>query len=175
MLRNIFRYIHMSWRQFTFSLQPNNVFLQFWQMFVSKRIWWTMPGLQLTLFAVEARGNFKGRFSCTHIYMEKVYVLFLLFFVIIRDTNLNITIGLTVQICILFLFGKKKTFFFLPGIHNLYFIFPLSTWDYRKCFILLFKANVYTFWVEQILSRLLFNMSNFKSLWHVPQAVHTVS
>ena len=37
-----------------------------------------MPGLQLTLFVVEARGNFKGRFSGTYIYMEKVNVLFVI-------------------------------------------------------------------------------------------------
>jgi hypothetical protein len=34
-----------------------------------------MPGFQLTFFAVETRGNFKGRLSSTHIYMEEVYVL----------------------------------------------------------------------------------------------------
>jgi len=36
---------------------------------------------------------------------------------------------------------------FLQGFHNLYFIFPLSTWDYRKYTLLILKANVSRLWI----------------------------
>ena len=47
--------------------------------------------------------------------MEKVYVFFLLNLVIIRNTNLNIAIGLTVQIRILFLFGGEEQNIIFPS------------------------------------------------------------
>ena len=109
MLRNIFRNIHVSWRQFTFSLQPDNVFLQFWQMFVSKRIWWTMLGLQLTLFAVEAKGNMKGRFSGTYVCMEKVYVHFL------STLSLSGTPTSTIQLDLLYKYVYYSCLEFLPA------------------------------------------------------------
>jgi hypothetical protein len=139
MLRSISRNIHASWRQFTFSLQPNNVFLQFWQMFVSKRIWWTTPGLQLTLSAVEARGNFKGRFSgYIHLY-GKGLCTFLYSTLSLSGTPTSIPQLDLLYKYVYFSSLEKKHFFFLQGFNNLYFIFPLSTWDYRKYFILLLK------------------------------------
>jgi hypothetical protein len=146
-LRNIFHNIHASSRQFAFSLQPNNVFLQFWQMFLSKRIWWTMSVLQLTLFTVQAGGNFKGRFSGTYIYMEKVNVLFVILLCHYqRHKHQYYNWAYCTNMYIIPVW-KKKHFFFLHGFHNLYFVFPLSTWDYRKYTLLLLKANISRFCV----------------------------
>jgi len=137
----------VPWRQFTFSPRPNNVFLQFWQMFVRKRIWRTLPGLQLTLFVLEGRGNFKGRFSGTYFYMEKSMCFF---FTLVchckrhKPQYYNWTYCTNMYIILVW---KNKLIFFSSGFYSLYFIFPLSIWDYKKCFISLLKANVYTLWV----------------------------